>query len=96
MNCFICNNTCELLMPDRDQDSQVLRNICVKCLDKFLFIYPQLTKVIVNRELGLKTTLVVHKSNLTNLVVNIFFHEIEVFSLLHAIIFLIPLPLRLH
>lgn len=54
MNCFICNNTCELLMPDRDQDSQVLRNICVICLDKFLFIYPQLTKVIINRELGLK------------------------------------------
>ena len=36
MNCFICNNTCELLMPDRDQDSQVLRNICVICLDKIL------------------------------------------------------------
>jgi hypothetical protein len=54
MNCFICNNTCKLLIPDRDKDSQVLRNICVKCLDKFLFIYPQLTKFIVNRELGLK------------------------------------------
>ena len=53
MKCFICEQKSELLIPDRDIDSQVLRNICNTCLDEFIKIYPRLLSFLRKRELGI-------------------------------------------
>ncbi len=57
MKCFICSQKSELLIPDRDSDSQILRNICNTCLDSFLKVYPKILLNIRNRELGLSSQL---------------------------------------
>lgn len=52
MKCFICSQKSELLIPDRDLDSQKLRNICDTCLDDFLRVFPKILRRVRNRELG--------------------------------------------
>ena len=53
-SCFICKEKCIMLLPDRAESSQTIRDICSDCLDKFLYVYPTLFRKIRNRELGLK------------------------------------------
>ena len=52
MKCFICDRKSELLIPDRDMDSQTLRNICNTCLDEFIKIFPRIFSTVRKRELG--------------------------------------------